>query len=76
MSRAMRITLTAALVLTLGIASVLGAYSIVSAATGGPGASAYPSRRSRISRESPAISNGFVMRTVRGSPSVPHSSGV
>jgi len=41
MSRFLRITLTTGLVLTLGIASILGAYSIVNAATGGPDAYGY-----------------------------------
>jgi len=41
MSRLLRITLNAGLVLTLSIVSILGAYSIVNAATGGPDAYGY-----------------------------------
>jgi hypothetical protein len=41
MGKVSRITLTVALVLTLGIASIMGAYSVVNAATGGPDAYGY-----------------------------------
>ena len=41
MSRFLRIALSSGLVLALGIASILGAYSLVNAATGGPDAFGY-----------------------------------